>query len=179
MQPDSNLLETSQPFMYFKILSSSITADFSLFVSVFYLTLFSFLFLVICFCLRKLVEIFVVVDILMSKNEIIYGHINIVAFCSYYLNGFMMLLCCWYAFCFLFTKYVFVPCINMFLLTGRDCCQYSSKVDLLMNWLVLFIIIIIFLISNFKDFHSTIPDSSNGGIYFESHHWCRLNVSTL
>ena len=178
MQSDSNLLETSQPFMCFKILSSSITADFSLFASVFFLTLFSFLSLVICFCLRELVEIFVVADVLMSKNETIYGHINIAAFCSYYLNGFMMLLCCWYAFCFLFTKYVFVPCINMILLTGRDCCQYSSKVDLLMNWLVLFIIII-FLISNFKDFHSTIPDSSNGGIYFESHHWCRLNVSTL
>ena len=153
MQSDSNLLETSQPFMCFKILSSSITADFSLFASVFFLTLFSFLSLVICFCLRELVEIFVVADVLMSKNETIYGHINIAAFCSYYLNGFMMLLCCWYAFCFLLRNYVIVPCISMFLLTGRDCCQYFSNVDPLMNWLVLFILF--FLTSNFKDFHST------------------------
>ena len=137
MQSDSNPLEISHPFMCFNIISPSISTDFCLFVLVFsFLILFIFLSFDICFSLGSYLKYLL---LLCQTLAILYQcrgrmhlcYINIVVYSCYYVIGFIMLLCCWCAFCFVFTKYVVVSCIIILLLTGRNFVTILRK---LIHW---------------------------------------------
>lgn len=119
-------LRNSHPFMCFNIISPSISTDFCLFVLVFsFSILFIFLSFDICFSLGSYLKYLL---LLCQTLAILYQcrgrmhlcYINIVVYSCYYVIGFIMLLCCWCAFCFVFTKYVVVSCIIILLLTGRN-----------------------------------------------------------